>query len=132
MPTAENVEIRRARSESWWRRKLRHLLSSDSQLESEELVTEAVRSGATPIGEVSDRERVTVQGTISVVTLNPGERRGWLEADLTDGSGTVRLIWMGRRTIAGVDPGRRLRVEGLVNHNAGTAIIYNPRYKLLA
>ncbi|WP_245725696.1 OB-fold nucleic acid binding domain-containing protein [Propionibacterium cyclohexanicum] len=108
------------------------MISSDRELESEELVDEAIRSGATPIGEVGDRQRVTVQGTVSVVTLNPNERHHWLEAELTDGSGTVKLIWMGRHTISGVDPGRRLRVEGLVNHDGRTAIIYNPRYKLLA
>lgn len=132
MSTTGTDRTGRVRPESRLRRWLRRLISSDRQLESEELVEQAVRSGATPIGELTDRERVTVQGTVSVVTLNPGERHRWLEADLTDGSGSVTLIWMGRRTIAGVDPGRQLRAEGLVNRTGDTSVIYNPKYKLLA
>lgn len=131
MSITEQDRTGRPRSESRLKRWLRRLISSDIQLESEELVAQAVESGATPIGQLIDRQRVTVQGTISVVTLNPGQRHGWLEADLTDGSGTVTLIWMGRRTIAGVDPGRRMRAEGLVNRNGGSSVIYNPKYKLL-
>ncbi len=132
MSTTQRDGTAQAHPESRLRRWLRRLISSDVQLESEELVAQAVESGATPIGQLIDRQRVTVQGTISVITLNPSQRHGWLEADLTDGSGSVTLVWMGRRTIAGVEPGRRLRAEGLVNRNGVNAVIYNPKYRLLA
>ncbi|MFT8396294.1 OB-fold nucleic acid binding domain-containing protein [Propionibacterium sp.] len=123
----EQAQARGLRLPRWFRR----LFSSDSDLESEELVAQSVKSGATPIGKAPDRRRVTVQGTVSAVTLNPRERHSWLEADLTDGSGTVLLVWMGRRTIAGIDPGRKLRVTGLINRNGDTPVIYNPNYELL-
>lgn len=53
-----------------------------------------------------------------------------LEAQLYDGTGTVELVWLGRREIAGVEPGRRLKVEGLACTIDGRRVMFNPRYEL--
>lgn len=42
----------------------------------------------------------------------------------------VNLVWLGRRKIAGIDPGRRLRAEGLVSEQDGRKVMFNPRYEL--
>ena len=60
-----------ALAESAVGRWLRRLLRSNEELVSEELVTQAVKSGATPIAEARDRTRVTVQGPVAILTINP-------------------------------------------------------------
>ena len=107
-------------------------LSSTGQLEDEALVRQAVDAGATPIGEAQARQDVTVRGVLLTVTLSPRRMSRWLEADLTDGSGMLRLIWMGRRGIAGVVPGRHLVVHGRVGVEHGRKVMYNPVYELVA
>jgi hypothetical protein len=54
-----------------------------------------------------------------------------LVAELYDGTGTLAVIWLGRRQIAGVEPGRRLRVEGMVTEQDGRPVLFNPRYELV-
>jgi RecG-like helicase len=111
---------------------LERALSSTGQLTDEELVRQAVDSGATPIGETQARQAVTLRGAIAAVTLSPRRTSRWLEADLNDGTGVLRLIWMGRRGIAGITPGRRLVVHGRIAMEAGRKVIYNPVYELVA
>jgi hypothetical protein len=53
-----------------------------------------------------------------------------MEADLWDGTGSVTLLWLGRRDIPGVQPGRRLIVRDRIPRIRGARTIYNPRYQL--
>jgi hypothetical protein len=53
-----------------------------------------------------------------------------MEADLWDGTGSVTLIWLGRRDIPGIQPGRRLIVRGRITRIHGERAIYNPVYQL--
>jgi hypothetical protein len=87
--------------------------------------------GGTPCSDLRDRRRVTLVGSLRSVTLRPRGGVPALEAELFDGSGTVMLIWLGRREIAGIHAGQRVRVDGLVAVNEGRAVMYNPRYELL-
>jgi hypothetical protein len=64
------------------------------------------------------------------VTLRPRGGVPALEAELYDGSGTVTVIWLGRRRIAGVEPGRSVLVEGTVSEQKGHRVLFNPRYEL--
>ncbi|MFP5335988.1 MAG: OB-fold nucleic acid binding domain-containing protein [Actinomycetes bacterium] len=103
--------------------------------EREELVAveEAERSaamGGTPCALLRDRNRTTVCGVLRTVTLRPRGGVPALEAELFDGSGTLSVIWLGRREIAGIEPGRRVWVEGLVSCGHGRSVMYNPRYRL--
>lgn len=116
-----------ARSGFW-----RRLVSSNRELAAAELAKEAVASGAMTIGSCEDRDIVDLVGTLSTVTLNPPDGSQWLEADFSDGTGQVRLVWMGRRRIRGIDAGRRLRVQGRLSYVDGRRTIYNPRYELRA
>jgi len=113
-------------------RTLRRWWASNDELESEDLQRVAHTAGATPIAQAQDREQVTLRGMISVLTLKPRNQTPWLEAEFTDGSGTVTLIWMGRRQIAGISAGRTLTVSGRVSDVDGQRRLYNPRYELVA
>lgn len=83
------------------------------------------------IRDAPDRELVAVQGVLRTVTLRPRGGVPALEAELDDGSGVLVVIWLGRRQIAGIAPGRSLRVSGRIGGADGVRTIYNPRYELL-
>lgn len=113
--------------------KVRRLFSSEEELEAEELQERTEQLGATPVKECADRRRAVVAGTVRTVTLQPRAGAPALEAELYDGSDAVTLVWLGRRKIQGIEPGRRLRVEGLVSTSPdGGRIMYNPKYELIA
>ena len=66
--------------------------------------------------------------------------RQWCRRDFTaqlydelyDGTGAVTLIWLGRRRIAGIEPGRAMRVEGRIGVHDDVRVMFNPRYDLRA
>ncbi|MFB4314809.1 OB-fold nucleic acid binding domain-containing protein [Actinomadura sp. 21ATH] len=112
------------------RRFLRRMASSDTELEAEELQKTSGEEGATPITACATRKRACVAGTLRTVTLRPRGGAPALEAELYDGTDVINLVWLGRRKIAGIDPGRRLRAEGLVSLQDGRKVMFNPRYEL--
>jgi|SRR4051794_7562790 len=83
------------------------------------------------IGDAPDRERVRLRGTLRTVTLRPRGGVPALEAELYDGTGTITVIWLGRRRISGIAPGRSLELRGLIGRQDGQRVIYNPRYELM-
>ena len=54
-----------------------------------------------------------------------------LECVLADGTGKILLVFQGRRQIAGIEPGARLVVEGMVGDWARRQAILNPSYELV-
>jgi hypothetical protein len=113
-----------------FKRMLTKLTASRDEIEAAQLLEGATSGGGTPIGECVDRAQVTVYGTIRTVTLRPRAGVPALEAELYDGSGTVALVWLGRRQIAGIEPGRGMRVHGRLANSEGRPVIFNPRYEL--
>jgi hypothetical protein len=83
------------------------------------------------IADSVDRTPVRLRGTLKTVTLRPRGGVPALEAELFDGSDSIVLVWLGRREIAAISPGRSLEVEGRIGQHGGDRIIYNPRYTLL-
>jgi RecG-like helicase len=112
-------------------RALRRFASSNAELESEELQRKVREEGAVPIQNCEDRQRVQLTGTVSTVTITPRGGHPALEVELRDGSGAVTLVWLGRRQIPGIDPGRTLKVWGRISCHEGNRLIYNPRYELM-
>jgi RecJ-like exonuclease len=112
-------------------RTLRRLASSNAELESEELQRNVRQEGAVPIRTCEDRQQVSLTGSISTVTITPRAGHPALEVELRDGSGAVTLVWLGRRQIPGIDPGRTLKIWGRISCHEGKRLIYNPRYELL-
>ncbi len=113
------------------RETLRKAVASRGEIEADEEREVAHRSaGCVPVADIADRHRASVSGVLRSVTLRPREGVPALEAELYDGSGTLDLVWLGRREIAGIEPGRRLRVDGLACAIDGRRTMYNPRYEL--
>jgi hypothetical protein len=112
-----------------FRRSLSRWASSDDA-EAKELHSDTVKAGCCPIAEATDRAYVDIQGSLRTVTLRPRGGVPALEAELYDGTGVITLVWLGRRRIAGIEPGRLVRVEGRIGVQDKARIIYNPRYEL--
>ncbi|MHB8342533.1 MAG: amino acid permease, partial [Mycobacteriales bacterium] len=89
-------------------------------------------TGQTRIADVAWRQRASVQGQIRSVETRPMSGVPVLEATLVDGSGGLRLLFYGRRTVPGITPGARLTVTGMVTEHKGALAIANPSYELLA
>ncbi len=117
--------------ENMLQRALRRFASSNAELESEEMQRKVRAEGAVPIQNCEDRQRVQLTGTVSTVTINPRAGHPALEVELRDGSGAVTLVWLGRRQIPGIDPGRTLKIWGRISCHEGKRLIYNPRYELM-
>lgn len=114
-----------------WRERIARIGRSTEELTSDERHRVAVDSGADSVGDARDRARVTLRGTVEVLTVRPRKHTPWLEAELSDGTGRVTLIWMGRHEIPGIEAGRELRVRGRISAVDGERRIYNPYYELL-
>lgn len=112
-------------------RAFRKLASSNAELESEELQKTVREEGAVPIRTCEDRQVVRLTGTVSTVTITPRGGHPALEVELRDGSGAVTLVWLGRRQIPGIDPGRSIKVSGRISCHDGQRVMYNPHYELL-
>ncbi len=113
------------------RQAISRLVAPQQEVHAEQEQERAVALGGTPIAKLQLRERAVVCGTLRSVTLRPRAGVPALEAELFDGSGSVALIWLGRRHIAGIEPGRRVRVTGMVTDADGQQAIFNPRYELV-
>lgn len=80
---------------------------------------------------IRPRLRVAVEGRVLFVEVSPRDGTATLTARVTDGTGHIDCVFLGRRTIAGIEPGTSLRVEGVVTQLRDGPGIYNPRYELL-
>ncbi len=109
---------------------LHRAFASQAELEADEEHQESVRYGCTPVAELPDRRRATVHGVIRSVTLRPRQGVPALEAELYDGTGSVTLIWLGRRRIGGIECGRRVVAHGRLTSHEGRPTIYNAAYEL--
>jgi hypothetical protein len=107
------------------------LTKSVSQIEADELKQDAERMGCTPMNQLHDRQEATVAGTVRAVTLRPRVNVPALVVDLYDGSRTINLVWLGRRTIGGIVPGTYLRATGRVTYYRGIPTIFNPAYEIV-
>ena len=113
-------------AQPWWRRWSR----STAQLDAESLQQSAQRHGATPISACELGQRCHIRGVLRSVTLRPQAGVPAVSAQLFDGTSTVTLIWLGRRRIVGIEPGRVLSAHGRVNTQAGELVMFNPQYEL--
>lgn len=110
---------------------LRHrLTASVERLDAVELQSEVERLCCQPVDTLIRGQIATVAGRLRSVRYTPTEHVPTLVAELYDGSDALQLVWLGRRRIPGLEPGRRLRARGRVGLRDGFLAIYNPWYEL--
>ncbi len=112
----------------------RRLTVSDAELDRERL-RQFCRDvpGVTSIGDAEPRKEITVAGEISSLRIVPRAGTPSLEATVSDGTGSLVVVWTGRRQIPGVAPGKRLVLSGRGTPQGagGRLTVFNPRYELL-
>ncbi|MCL1871348.1 MAG: OB-fold nucleic acid binding domain-containing protein [Promicromonosporaceae bacterium] len=108
-----------------------HVFASAETVAADEERAEAAKEvGCSAVAGLTMRERGKAAGVLRSVVLRPRQGVSSVEAELYDGSGALDLVWLGRRTIAGIEPGRRITVEGMVCVADGRRTMFNPRYEL--
>jgi hypothetical protein len=85
----------------------------------------------TPIDAVELRRPVRIAGEVRSMRIVPRAGADALELYVNDGRGSLTAVFLGRRRILGVSPGRRLLLEGVVSGEGRRHIMYNPVYRLL-
>ena len=75
-------------------------------------------------------EEVTMAGSVTSVG-NLSEENPALEIELSDTTGRIFVVWLGRRRIPGIDVGRRMVIHGRLNCVSEHPTVFNPRYELL-
>jgi len=87
---------------------------------------------ATPIGQLRNRGRATVEGRVHAVEIRPVERNTVLACEIVDSSGRLTAMFYGRSHIPGLNPGAKVRLTGRVGTRGAEAVMVNPAYELLA
>lgn len=105
--------------------------ASSTEQHARDLRREYADEALDRIGDAPDRTRVRLRGTLRTVTLRPRGGVPALEAELDDGTGSIVVVWLGRRRIAGIAPGRAMEIQGRIGQHDGQRTMYNPRYELM-
>ena len=113
-----------------FRRAVARLTEGDDEVADRALREGLVPAGATPVANCCKGEPVRVAGTLRAVTLRPLAGIPTLEAELYDGTGSIRLVWLGRRKIGGIECGRSLVAHGRLTMHDGKPTLYNAEYEL--
>lgn len=87
--------------------------------------------GVQPCDQLEPRTVARVVGEVSSVRIVPRAGAASLEVGVTDGRGAVTAVFFGRKKIAGLTPGRRVVIEGMVAPLNNRPFMYNPVYELL-
>jgi amino acid transporter len=103
----------------------RGLLPADQRLRQRAL-------GARPIKGVEWRQRAKVAGRVKSVRVQTGPGASNLECTVSDGTGSLLVVFQGRPTVPGIEPGARLVLEGMVGSWHQQLAILNPDYELVA
>ncbi|BAW08166.1 DNA-binding protein [Nocardia seriolae] len=69
-------------------------------------------------------------GRLRSVEACPKAGGAEVAAEFFDGTDSVELVFIGRRRIPGIEPGRRILVRGRIGERDGGKVIYNPYYEL--
>ncbi|RZU49599.1 ATP-dependent DNA helicase RecG [Krasilnikovia cinnamomea] len=114
------------------RRFFERLTASAAELDAQELQRDSAKCGAVLADQCSRGQVVSVSGRLRTVAYTPRTNLPTLEADLYDGSDVVTLVFLGRRAIPGIEPGRQLTARGRIAIRDDRKVIYNPFYELEA
>ncbi len=92
----------------------------------------SVAGGTDAIGAVEWRTRARVAGRVKSVRVQPRAGTANLECVLADDTGTLLLVFQGRRRVPGIQPGTRLVAAGMVGDWLRRQAMLNPDYEIVA
>jgi hypothetical protein len=100
------------------------------EVDREKLSSWCAVQGATPISEIQARRPVFVAGEVRSVRIVPRAGADALEATVSDGESSITAVFLGRRKVRGLSPGRRVTLEGVVGPS-DERYMFNPVYTLV-
>jgi hypothetical protein len=98
-----------------------------------------------PVSSLPAKGRVVCHGQVESVTFMPADQTAAYTAIVSDVErerpalrtasgqrGRLRVVWLGRRRVPGIDAGTEVRLEGMVTQSQGLPTMFNPRYEILS
>ncbi|WP_458778824.1 single stranded DNA-binding domain-containing protein [Arthrobacter sp. D3-16] len=98
-----------------------------------------------PLSRLPDKGRIVCRGRIESVTYVPADQTAAFSAIVTDADpresgagaaagpgGRLRVVWLGRRRVPGIDAGTEVRLKGMLSRVDGLPTMFNPRYEILS
>ena len=110
---------------------LRRLTTPVAELDRQDLCGFCDALGVTPTTDIVPRTQVRLGGEVRSVRVVPRAGAPALEVTITDGRGSATAVFLGRRKILGLTPGRKMTIEGVVGRHANRYLIFNPTYTLI-
>lgn len=83
------------------------------------------------IADVRPRQHARVAGRIVAVRVESLDAAPQFGVQVDDGTGRIDAVFMGRRSVPGIEPGAQLAIEGTVCASEALPRIFNPSYELL-
>jgi hypothetical protein len=102
------------------------------ELDREELTQYCDARRFEPMDHLVPRRPVQVGGEVRAVRIVPRAGAPALEVTVSDGRGQLVAVFLGRRKIAGISPGRRIALQGVAALDGNRSIIFNPAYEILS
>jgi hypothetical protein len=115
----------------WLRRKLDRLRQDEGERRSATIREwSETQEGCTLIAGAEPRSVVRLAGVVEALRVRPRQGVPQIEAQISDGTGAVTAVWVGRRSIPGLALGVRMIVEGRLAGNSTEGLqIMNPRFE---
>lgn len=110
---------------------LTRVFKESSQVESEELHESAIEAGALDISNLKSGDIGKVFGIVNCVIVNPTSSANQFEFELFDGTDRLRVIYLGQKSILGIQPGIKLELVGRVVSPHHQKTMYNPEYRII-
>ncbi|WP_461174645.1 hypothetical protein M1D93_08335 [Arthrobacter sp. Z1-9] len=96
-----------------------------------------------PLSRLPEKGRVVCRGRIESVTFVPADQTAAFSAMVSDidsresgaaggPRGRLRVVWLGRRRVPGIDAGTEVRLKGMLSRVDGLPTMFNPRYEILS
>ena len=93
-------------------------------------MTDETAAAVVPVGHARPGKIARMRGTIDSIRIEPHDAAPALTASISDGTGAIDAVFMGRREIPGIEPGRVVTIRGRVAQGEGGLHLFNPWYEL--
>jgi hypothetical protein len=87
--------------------------------------------GVNPIGSVTTRGRVTIEGRVRMLEIRSVDHNAVLAIEVCDSTGDLTALFYGRSRIPGLECGGKVRLRGQAGIKDGAPIMVNPAYQLI-